>query len=87
MFECKYCKMLKNGDIPEDRINITEGIVSIGNIETTLLASVEKGQLLVGWYGEEVIAEFSEKINFCPMCGRRLSKENEIPVTEDGQKK
>ncbi len=87
MNECKYCSMMANGDIPADREDIIFRKVGTSPVTNTMLVSILNDQLVVNYSNDVNYIEFTQEINFCPMCGRKLSKENEAPVSEDGQKK
>lgn len=73
---CVYCRMEDNGDIPRDRVGILDwNLMRLGNkvfcvqfciVDDTIEYSFgEKG-------GDYVVDFGKERINYCPMCGRRL---------------
>ena len=79
---CKYCNIEPNGDIPDDRrsfwykkilsifgrnIDLQLMITTGGNVEAELLD--REGRT----YSDTKII----KINYCPMCGRRLGGDME----------
>ena len=66
---CKYCRMEKNGDIPEDRLDIFS--VCIGNVfgrELRIDGMIYKNKFSIT--ENDTIAEIP--IKYCPMCGRKL---------------
>ena len=82
MSECKYCRVEPNGDIPDDRrsfwykkilsifgrnIELQLMITTGGNVEAELLD--REGRT----YSDTKII----KINYCPMCGRKLGGDTE----------
>ncbi len=76
MSECKYCRMEPNGNIPDDREDIFRlEVMKLFGRSFVLYGSILHSRLgftdSLGYTSEEI------KINFCPMCGRKLIAEKE----------
>lgn len=77
--ECKYCNFTNIGDIPTNRkcvVNLPFGKIGYTRIalEGDICGS-EDPYLFFSLYGKDesnITAIGSVKINYCPMCGRRL---------------
>lgn len=78
MSECKYCQ--KQGLEQKLLVDFDEGDLIGGNY---LSVSVEHdGQLNCDWGGQDIFespmtVETSVHINYCPMCGRKLTEVHE----------
>ena len=77
---CKYCRVEFDGDIPDDRKSLQiKNFMSIMGNKIDLLAMITTGDTLAFDPTSKALNYFGEtkyiKINYCPMCGRKLGGE------------
>ena len=76
MNECMYCTMNENGDIPMERKDVFN--IGLGNAfgyELRVTGTIGHNNLFIG----TEVGIYSGpcdpiKINYCPICGRKLSE-------------
>ena len=78
MAECRYCNFAPNGDIPANRKNLFRyKLLSTKSKDIFLDAIIEctkKGTEVMSIGLDIDRNDTIVKINFCPMCGRKLRK-------------
>lgn len=71
---CKYCRMLENGDVPEDRESVFN--ITVGNLSGTdvrIIGTLCNNELNVCLDTGTTDKGYDVRIRYCPMCGRDLS--------------
>ena len=73
---CKFCRMEKNGDIPKDRIDLFRmNLGKMFNYEIEVDGMIAHNALHIGpEIGHYSASGIEVPINYCPMCGRKLSE-------------
>ena len=85
---CKYCAFEENGDLTDDHQDLIDSVFKTVNSEDKECARLEiksnielskKGIILLSGLqtddsGGEYVLSGRIKINYCPMCGRKLTE-------------
>lgn len=75
--ECEYCTELFTGDCNDDLIthdlNINVNGINFENVQFNVFIMDDELELFADYYDAPIIKQ-KVKINYCPMCGRRLVK-------------
>lgn len=78
---CEACRFTESGDIPDDReefIKYRAGCIA-GKVVylTAMISNVPERPFLevAVDVGSEELISYTARINYCPVCGRRLLKE------------
>lgn len=73
MAKCKYCLTYENGDWYPNRKNLVNyRVATIGREQAWLTCGVYSDTF--SWSIDEFGIGQDIKINYCPMCGRKLTK-------------
>lgn len=79
---CRYCAVKRNGDIPDDRKefrikNVTSIFGREIDVHLMITTDGDVESCLIDKNGRTYSNNYVLKINYCPMCGRRLGGEEE----------